>query len=376
MLLCVAPGAQAQNGYSVTGYVRSPNRQLLGGVSVTLTGGNGGANTTRTTTTLGNGQYTFYDLYPGTFDVRGSDSRYNFGQQKVTASFLTGNATVSDLVAYPYSKLYVSVQRVREGHYYDAANLGNSYATVNVTLDGPADQTVTVNCATANDTADAGDYVGFNTVLSFPPGVTTLAVNVKTTPDTSGGAETNETLRVKLSNPVGATIADGSGAITFYEDDVAGVAPGSAALYVSDPIITEGNYGSPFVSVNVSMSEPCPGPVTVNYATADSEARANEDYVATSGTLTFAPGVTSMVVNVRLLPDASTEVNKQFKLNISGVTGNSRFGPPVFIADSQGGITVIDDDAVAPAAAPSAPSARNLKINKAPRLALLNSKRN
>ena len=55
----------------------------------------------------------------------------------------------------------------------------------------------------------------------------------------------------------------------------------------------------------VTLSAPGPDAVSVNYATPDSTAVAgtacNFDYVAASGTLTFAPGETTKVVRVEIL---------------------------------------------------------------------------
>ena len=48
----------------------------------------------------------------------------------------------------------------------------------------------------------------------------------------------------------------------------------------------------------VSLSGPSSQPVTVRFATADGAARAPDDYVATSGTLTFNPGETTKPIAV------------------------------------------------------------------------------
>jgi len=61
----------------------------------------------------------------------------------------------------------------------------------------------------------------------------------------------------------------------------------------------------------VTLSAPCAQPVTVAYATADGTAKQGKDYVATSGTLTFAPGQTQLTISVTVLADA---------LNTSGLT--------------------------------------------------------
>jgi hypothetical protein len=52
----------------------------------------------------------------------------------------------------------------------------------------------------------------------------------------------------------------------------------------------------------VSLDTASASEITVNYATADDTATAGEDYTATSGMLTFAPGETSKNVVVPILP--------------------------------------------------------------------------
>ena len=76
-----------------------------------------------------------------------------------------------------------------------------------VTLDPAASATVTVDYATADGTATAGDdYTGTNGTLTFAAGDTTKTVSVPITDDTvdDGG----ETLTLTLSNASGAEISD------------------------------------------------------------------------------------------------------------------------------------------------------------------------
>lgn len=56
---------------------------------------------------------------------------------------------------------------------------------------------------------------------------------------------------------------------------------------------------------------------TVDFATVDGSALAGSDFVATSGTLTFAPGVSAMPVVVQLLSDLVFESAEQFGLHLS-----------------------------------------------------------
>src|SRR3989442_7796277 len=73
---------------------------------------------------------------------------------------------------------------------------------------------------------------------------------------------------------------------------------GVPSLSINDVTVTEGNSGTTDAVFNVSLSAPSGQSITVNYATADGTALSRSDYIAGSGTLTFAPGVTSQTITV------------------------------------------------------------------------------
>src|SRR6185312_8976907 len=91
-------------------------------------------------------------------------------------------------------------------------------------------QTVTVQYATANDTASsASDYQSASGTLTFNPGETTKPVTVTVNGDTQ--VEANETFFVNLSNAVNATLSDGQGVGTITNDDLATTIQLSSASY-------------------------------------------------------------------------------------------------------------------------------------------------
>ena len=108
-------------------------------------------------------------------------------------------------------------------------------------------------------------------------------------------------------------------------------------LSVGDASATEGNAGNTFLTFNVSLSFRSGETVTVDFATADGTAIAGTDYVATSGTLTFSPGVTSQTVTVSVIGDVLIESNETVLLNLSNSTG-------VTIRDAQAVGTIVDND--------------------------------
>src|SRR5262249_5294928 len=94
----------------------------------------------------------------------------------------------------------------------------SSLAAFAVSLDSPSASPVTVNFATADGTARAGsDYVATSGILTFALGETSKTVLVQTIDDSL--SEPTETFLVNLSNPVGATIADGQGVGTIIDNE-------------------------------------------------------------------------------------------------------------------------------------------------------------
>ncbi len=87
-----------------------------------------------------------------------------------------------------------------------------------------------------------------------------------------------------------------------------------AALSIADVSVDEPDYGTATANFTVTLSAPAANPVKVDYATANGSAIAGQDYDAASGTLTFAPGVTSQTIPVTVIggvpgPTASFSVD-------------------------------------------------------------------
>ena len=100
-----------------------------------------------------------------------------------------------------------------------------------VTLDPAADDTVTVDYATSDGSATAGeDYEAASGTLTFNAGDTTKTVSVSITDDADD--EENEELTLTLSNAAGATIEDATASGTIEDDDeTAGTATLTAAFH-------------------------------------------------------------------------------------------------------------------------------------------------
>jgi hypothetical protein len=118
-----------------------------------------------------------------------------------------------------------------------------------------------------------------------------------------------------------------------------GFAAALPTLAINDVTLTEGNSGSTVATFTVTRTPATLQTVTVNYATADGSAAVSDgDYVATSGTLTFAPGDMTKTIGVTVKGDTKFEPNETFYVNLSGATNAT-------IADNQGQGTITNDDA-------------------------------
>jgi disulfide oxidoreductase YuzD len=210
-------------------------------------------------------------------------------------------------------------------------NAGTSNAGFTVSLSEASGQTITVNYATADDTATAGsDYLTAGNTVTFTPGQTSQPINVSINGDTT--FEPTEAFDVNLSGATNATIADNQGIGTITNDDA------QPTIAINDVSVTEGTVVTTNAVFTVSLSNASSQTVTVNYATADGSATAGNDYVATSGTVTFTPGQISQLLGVGVNGDRMNEPDVTFNVNLSAATNAT-------IADNQGVGTIVDEDA-------------------------------
>ena len=122
-------------------------------------------------------------------------------------------------------------------------------------------------------------------------------------------------------------------------DGVVGGGGGENLLLGIDTVeLTEGNAGTtPFV-FTVALSEASASPVTVDFATRNGTAVAGGDYIATSGSLTFAPGELTKQVTVLVNGDTTVEEIELFFVDLSNAGGAT-------IGDAEGLGRIFNDDA-------------------------------
>ena len=130
----------------------------------------------------------------------------------------------------------------------------------------------------------------------------------------------------------------------------------AAALSVAPPVavaisgggVVEGNAGTTQIAFVVTLAEAASSTVTVGYATANGTATAGSDYVAASGTLSFAPGETSRTILVDVIGDTAYEANETFNVVLSGPSSNA-----MVTTGSAVGTITNDDSQPPPPATPS-----------------------
>ena len=235
----------------------------------------------------------------------------------------SGLGTITDDDAAP--TLSVDDLSVNEG------DAGTTTATFTVTLSAASSKTVTFDWATSAGSATAStDYVATSGSKTVAAGTATATLTVTVNGDTLD--ELDETFGVALSNPGNATIADGSGVGTITDDDAV---PTLSVDDVSLP--AEGNVGTTTATFTVTLSAASGRTISVNWTTADDMAIQPDDYVASSGPLTFVAGDTSETFGVTVKGDIIAELDETFRVVL---TNPSNAG----LADPQGIGTITDDE--------------------------------
>lgn len=209
-------------------------------------------------------------------------------------------------------------------------NTGTRVATFTVTLSAASNQTVTVDYATSNGTATAGsDYRAASGTLSFAPGETIKTVFVPVIGDRL--PEPNETFVVNLSSPTNATIDDGQGVGNIVDDE--------PRISIGDVAKREGRKNTTEFVFTVTLSAAYDQPVTVSFQTVNGTATTGDnDYVAQTGMLTFAPGQTTKTITIEVKGDSKRESDEYFYLDLFGLSSNSLF------TKNRGVGTILNDD--------------------------------
>lgn len=184
-----------------------------------------------------------------------------------------------------------------------------------VTLSVAATSAVSMDYSSADATADQTDYNAVSGQLVIAAGDTSGTITVQILGDID--IEADERFSIALSDPVNATISNGSAVGTISNDDF-------PLLSIASATVTEGNTGTTTLSFDITMNVVAIGDVTVDYASSNLVALAGEDYAAISGTAILPEGDILTTVDVQITGDSNIEQDEQFVVNILNASANAR----------------------------------------------------
>ncbi len=202
-----------------------------------------------------------------------------------------------------------------------------------ITLDRPSTGVVSMNYATQNGTALAGqDYVAAVGNAQFRAG--------RDRQDGQGRADQRHApgrRRDVQSRALGPCRRDLARSRRHGGDRRQRRALVSKpSISIDDVVVGEQDGFADFV---IRLDAPTSAPITVYYSTAPSTATDDSDFIPDSGTLTFAPGETVKTVPVQVVDDFNQEGTEVFKMNLSNPSANAT------IARASANATIIDNDA-------------------------------
>jgi hypothetical protein len=101
---------------------------------------------------------------------------------------------------------------------------------------------------------------------------------------------------------------------------IRGPVSGTPQASISDVRLAEGNSGTKAMNFMVKLSSRPQQTTTVKYQTVAGTATAGSDFIAASGTVTFAAGESSKLIPVRIVGDMTSEADEAFTVTLSSPT--------------------------------------------------------
>lgn len=212
-------------------------------------------------------------------------------------------------------------------------------AEIQVCIEAPTTENVTLNLSTSDSTANASnDYtLIFNAMVTIPLGQTCSSVLIPITNDSI--SEINEVFKINLSNPSSnASIGDGYGIVTILDDEEI------PTMSIQDVTVNE---DASVASLSICLSGLSSFPTTMMINTSDSTAISGIDFEGISDLLvTIAAGEQCATVNINILENSILESTEFFNVILSNIS------PNVVISKNTALVTIIDNDTVCQAKAP------------------------
>ena len=211
-------------------------------------------------------------------------------------------------------------------------------ATFSVELSRSSTQEVTVAYAAVADPfgGDAAaipgqDFTAVAGTLAIPARSTSATVTVPLPDDALD--EHTETFWLRLANPTGAIVDDGTGIGTIADDDPL------PQLNIADSGATEGDTVRFTVTLDTASGRTVMVPWTTAPSSTGDPASPTEDFAAASGTLTFPSGTTTAHIDITTVDDEVSEPDETFQIQL-GQPANATVDDGVAVG------AIVDDDSL------------------------------
>jgi len=218
---------------------------------------------------------------------------------------------------------------------------GLEIAKFTVSLSAASTKDVSVSFVTADGTATSDgiigtpefDYGSDSGIVTIPAGATSAVIELTVFGDNF--TENNEQYRVILSDPINATILDGTGDGTIVEDDLVEFSITALSLNEgsSASTVMEGNVSSYTISYTGVLADGATASVTFDTQTGSfaglADAIEGVDFVENNSTLIFTggTGITSAIVFVQSTVDTIVDDVEGYVINLTATSANASINP-------------------------------------------------
>lgn len=314
--------------------------------TLVLSAASAGANITASTTTITIGA----DL------VSGKATILNASSVTIPAAIFTGDTTTKNAANIGPQSFTVQFLNTFQGGTKFTLELIVSNATLTGSVSGAATGSITTSAATLCSSVTVLQSKIILDTCTVPSGqtVTGMTLSGVTYRDAAALSTVGNSIFMEGTiynaangSQVFETVAKTAIVTSKSSDDPN--APTSATLSIATSATTSAS-ASP-VSLTVSRAGVLSSAVTVNYATADGNAKAGTDYTSTSGTLSFAANEVSKTISVPILLNAALSNAATFTVTLSNASTGASISSAtatVTIAPSRTSLTLDNYYVIAP----------------------------
>ncbi|MEQ1761711.1 MAG: FG-GAP-like repeat-containing protein [Pyrinomonadaceae bacterium] len=208
---------------------------------------------------------------------------------------------------------------------------GSSPAILTVSLSAPSGRNISFRYTSRNGSAIVEeDYFLASGTWTIPAGSTSMTIGVPISSDSK--FEPDEQFFVDLSEPVNASIADGTGTATLLNDDQV------PTLSIFGSSVREGDVGTTPVNLTMQLSNPTYLPVNLTLFTSNGTAIGGLDYVHVDGPAVVPAGQQQAVVQLQIIGDTMDERTENFFVNVHQVQNAN-------VGNVQTQLSIQDDEA-------------------------------